>query len=720
MTDSGVLSFARDPRAEQRTVTYWCRFPEQQHRFGVNSGLALRTPDGKGSEYFLASAGRDGSIRFWFIGPNTRSGNIAKRAHLRSLEEHTDWVNDIVSPAGYPTLVSCSSDATVKVWDLACGSCLATLVEHQDYVRALANVGKRQFVSAAFDSRLILWDIERLAAFSEFQSEGVDSVYCVASTLHRDGSLNGSEGCQTIAAGCSDRSIRIYDLRTGQDQVRLQGHADIVRCIQLSSNGLVCLSGGSDGVVRLWDIRQQRCLSAFHHVHNDSVWAIETPPSFAWFLSGSRDGTVCRTELRGSKETVRLYGNELESRDRDRVCNWSKAVLRICLAPLDNYAKEAWIAFGESHLRRIPIRAEGSSEECVIEGLPSVVDYRVLNNRRHVLLRDSDDGIHLWDVCRALCIRSFGNNRSIEDVQKEVDELVYVPSWFTVDTRLGSLGIRLRKSTVSDADVYAVDIDLETESDDQKLNIGEHVLRGLFHWWRKQWLKHNPQIADSSNLLKTASSATSSNDESPVPQEKKPTAVTPFVFPGDIPVVINEAGHIEPLIHKLAHRFDGSEKEQRLMPSWVIDIVGFNRTLAKEQIKISFSLEPAIGSSLQSLRQSKLTAPRILRIRKAMAYVSTKLSEQQPTGSQRTFSGVNKVSQIGGRSSPDVSPSETEIPPPQDIEILCRGQVIDPNTNLGTVRWLIWRNPKDLELCYRRRGEHTSAATPDTERSLDD
>jgi WD repeat-containing protein 48 len=379
------------------------------------------------------------------------------------------------------------------------------------------------------------------------------------------------------------------------------------------------------------------------------------------------------------------------------------------------------VSFGESTLRRISARVDGAHDDCVIEGLPSVVDYRVLNDRRHVLLRDSDSGVHLWDVCRAVCIRSFGSDRSIDDVLNEVDDLVYVPSWFSVDTRLGSLGIRLRKSTVSDAEVYAVDIGLEAESDDQKVNIGEHVTRGLFHWWRKQWLKHHPQITDPPNLSQIASPSTQAEDSTSQPPEKKTPTVTPFVFPGDIPVVINEVGHLEPLIHKLAHRFDGSEKEQRLMPSWVIDIVGFQRSLGKEQIKISFSLEPAIGSCLQSLRQSKLTAPRILRIRKAMAYVSTKLSEQHSGGNQRAFTGVSKGPSAGSNASADTSSFDSEVPPPQEIEILCRNQVLDANTNLGTVRWLIWRSPKDLELCYRRRGEHTNTVVmPNTESSAND
>ena len=36
------------------------------------------------------------------------------------------------------TLVTCSSDTTIKLWNVAHEKCLATLAEHTDYVKALA------------------------------------------------------------------------------------------------------------------------------------------------------------------------------------------------------------------------------------------------------------------------------------------------------------------------------------------------------------------------------------------------------------------------------------------------------------------------------------------------------------------------------------------------------------------------------------------------------
>lgn len=37
---------------------------------------------------------------------------------------------------------------------------------------------------------------------------------------------------------------------------------------------LQCLSGSSDGMIRLWSLGQQRCVATFR-VHDEGVWALQ-------------------------------------------------------------------------------------------------------------------------------------------------------------------------------------------------------------------------------------------------------------------------------------------------------------------------------------------------------------------------------------------------------------------------------------------------------------
>lgn len=57
-----------------------------------------------------------------------------------------------------------------------------------------------------------------------------------------------------MTASQEDSQPRVWDLLTGEEIGRLRGHKGAVKCIQVEDN--VCLTGGEDGNVRLWDLRR--------------------------------------------------------------------------------------------------------------------------------------------------------------------------------------------------------------------------------------------------------------------------------------------------------------------------------------------------------------------------------------------------------------------------------------------------------------------------------
>ncbi|CCM01281.1 uncharacterized protein FIBRA_03330 [Fibroporia radiculosa] len=57
-----------------------------------------------------------------------------------------------------------------------------------------------------------------------------------------------------VSASQEDSEPRVWDLLTGDEVGRLRGHKGTVKCIQVEDH--VCLTGGEDGTVRLWDLRR--------------------------------------------------------------------------------------------------------------------------------------------------------------------------------------------------------------------------------------------------------------------------------------------------------------------------------------------------------------------------------------------------------------------------------------------------------------------------------
>ena len=75
----------------------------------------------------------------------------------RSFEGHIDWVQSLAALEG-GRLASASDDHTIKVWELATGACVATLLGHEDEVFYLAVLEGGRLASGSDDRKIKIWD----------------------------------------------------------------------------------------------------------------------------------------------------------------------------------------------------------------------------------------------------------------------------------------------------------------------------------------------------------------------------------------------------------------------------------------------------------------------------------------------------------------------------------------------------------------------------------
>ncbi|KAI3730322.1 hypothetical protein L1987_61491 [Smallanthus sonchifolius] len=742
---AGSASNSVRSRKEKRFTYVLNDADDTKHCAGVNCLAVLKASKPDNSSY-LFTGSRDGTLKRWEL-------NEEDATCSATFESHVDWVNDAVLVGGN-TLVSCSSDTTVKAWDcFSNGTCTRTFRQHTDYVTCLAAAERNGNIvaSGGLGGEVFIWDIEAalapLTKSSETADEdrssgtngsGISSIRTIGSSNNISLQTNLPQGYVPISAkghkesvyalamndtgnvlvsGGTEKAIRVWDTRTGSKMMKLRGHTDNIRALLLDSTGRFCLSGSSDSMIRLWDLGQQRCVHSYA-VHTDSVWALASTPTFSHVYSGGRD--------------LSLYLTDLATRESILLCTKEHPIQQLVM-----HDDGIWVATTDSSVHRWPAegrnpqkvfqrggsflagnlsfsRARASMEGSIpvpvykeptftIDGIPGIVQYEVLNNRRHVLTKDNAGSVKLWEITRGVVIEDYGQV-SFEKKKEELFEMISIPAWFTVDSRLGNLSVHLDTPQCFSAEMYSVDLGIREKAEDDKINLARETLKGLLaHWLSKKKHKPGPQplangelpagrdISGRSVTLSKVevdgSHSTPDNDHSVYP---------PFEFSTTSPPsIITEGNHNSPWRKKITE-MDGTEDEKDL-PWWVTECIIHNRLPARENTKCSFYLQPYEGSTTQTVTQGKLSAPRILRIHKVVNYVLEKLVLDKPLDSlsiDGTFApgGGDGSFRSGLKSWQKLKPS---------IEILCNNQVLASDMSLATVRAYIWKKPEDVVLNYR-------------------
>jgi WD40 repeat protein len=78
---------------------------------------------------------------------------------------------------------------------------------------------------------------------------------------------------RTLAAGCHDGTIRLWELATGRPGAPLRGHQGVVAALLFTPDGKTLISAGHDRAVTLWDVAtgaERRTLRG----HRAAVWAL--------------------------------------------------------------------------------------------------------------------------------------------------------------------------------------------------------------------------------------------------------------------------------------------------------------------------------------------------------------------------------------------------------------------------------------------------------------
>ncbi|KAF2018755.1 WD repeat protein-like protein [Aaosphaeria arxii CBS 175.79] len=377
----------------------------------------------KGSVYALAatpsiiaSGGPESIVRVW----DSRTGK-----RITKFVGHTDNVRDVLITQDGDTIMTASSDQTVKVWSMTAGRCMHTLTMHNDSVWSLHS------------------DHPQLSVFYSSDRSGIVAKSDVRNCVEMD------EGVSVAVC---------------------QEHEGVNNVIQ--AGDYVWTATSSSSINRWSDVETaaEVDLPESYRWHRSSVSAnrsrYPSPPAASPPTTGTTPKIPFKALLRMSNTAP---FPQLFAKDPEASTVYSVASARKPSEVLTE--ADAGVV--------VPCR---DLPDFSIEGQNGLIKHVLLNDRRRVLTLDTAGEVMLWDLVQCVPVKSFGK-RHLEDVVPEVNTRETVSHWCGVDTRTGSLTCVLEENYCFDAEMYADELELEEQiefREDQRINLGKWILRYLF------------------------------------------------------------------------------------------------------------------------------------------------------------------------------------------------------------------------------------------------
>ncbi len=248
-------------------------------------------------------------------------------------------------------------------------------------------------LSGSWDKTLKLWDTKTGRCLRTFEGHLYD-VNSVALSSDRRYALSGG----------GDNTLKLWEVETGNCLRTFEAHANGVNSVYLSNDGCYALSGGGDGTLKLWEVQTGRCLRTFTG-HKGVVQSVFLSADGLYALSGSSDNTLKLWQVPTGRclQTFEGHVGFVES----GVLSFDN---RYALSGSWDGALKLW---------------ETETGRCLrtFEGHEGVVTSVALgSDQNYVLSGSGDKTLKLWEITTGTCVRTFeGHTDNVRSVSMSQD-----------------------------------------------------------------------------------------------------------------------------------------------------------------------------------------------------------------------------------------------------------------------------------------------------------
>ena len=229
--------------------------------------------------------------------------DLVARSTLHRVDMHSGYVSSVATVG--QLCFSASFDNSVRAWKVQEGQEIARSDAHRGPVHALEyDDSARALYSVASDGFVRVWKL----------AEGKSSVLCHVGCIGFSLALHGKK--KSLYVGLDNGNISIVDCGSGVLLKNLEGHEDMVSCLDSGVRGNNLLSASRDGLCKVWFASQCVCT---YVGHSSPVYAACFVRSGAEAISAESGGAIHRWDCstgaakvvyRGHHDTVFVLKTE--------------------------------------------------------------------------------------------------------------------------------------------------------------------------------------------------------------------------------------------------------------------------------------------------------------------------------------------------------------------------------------------------------------------------
>lgn len=178
-------------------------------------------------------------------------------------------------------------------------------------------------------------------------------------------------------------------------------------------------------------------------MHTEGVWSLLVNENFTHVISGSRDKKIFNTEIRNPYNSVLVCEEQAPVLNMcyniDHTGIWAttwNSDIKMWKLPKASAEKTQQNSSNLSLNEQQPVVPLNTVEEKCIKGGAAIEKYVVLNDKRFMVTRDTDQNIAIYDVLKVSKVETLGKI-DFDETVKSRNKMVYVPNWFTVDLKTG-------------------------------------------------------------------------------------------------------------------------------------------------------------------------------------------------------------------------------------------------------------------------------------------